>query len=312
MSEVDLNGNEAQGGAETAFAGDPLVAQLEWRRRAVRVSHAYFRNRLGIDVGYSIYRPRSGDYQQVLVVAPELGVPRAAYDRFAAHMGFDHVVVTFDAAGIGDSRLATRRKVITMHDWASDLNYLVTLISDQFGRDVVGVGHGLGGALFGLCGHRHIGKLVLVAAADPYYRLWPRSQQPLVLGRWAHAYANALAGGVLTWRGARRAPPAPAEVVRTCAQWSFTGSLLRPRSLDAQRENVLHQAPALVVFADDDRLLAPRGACLALADKLAPTETELLALFHWDWAREGIRHFGYFHDVTGARLWNRMNRWICA
>lgn len=307
-SESDLNKFAGVLDGDRPDAG--FVPSDDLRRRAVRVTHAYFRDRKGVDVAYSVYRPRSGLYDQVLIVVPELGACRSFYTEFATYLAYENVVVTFDPAGTGDSRDPGRHRLIGMRDWIGDLEYLMKQISEQFGRTLVGVGHGIGGVVLTLCSPEYVKKLLLVASADLNFRHWPRLQQAVVVGRWAFGYANAAAGGVLSWKGAVRAPTPPPEVVRDCASWCISGHLLGGSTLMRPDLCAGGSAPALIVFADDDSALAPRAACLALVAQLKPLEAQLLQLYRYDWPRGGIRHGGYFQDVTGPRLWQQLARWI--
>lgn len=296
--------------SEDSHAYPGAVEDEHSRLRSVRVEEGYIRNRKGCDVAFSVYRPRSGDYDNVVLIVPALAEGRRGYHEFANHLALNNVVVTFDPAGTGYSCLAGHVSKLRVADWVEDLEHLIRMLAEQFGKRIVCLGHGLGGELLGLASPAHVHKVVLIGSQRSYWRLWQRRHRLSTLTRWGYLYACARCGRRTRIPGLRTSRPVPPGVLLDLTRWATQEILVDGTGSSLEGRFALFNLPLLAIYAVDDARFAPAGACAALLSRFSNAGTEVWRLSSGDWSGEPIGRSGYFSQITGPRLWNSIDRWI--
>lgn len=277
---------------------------------AISLSYEAFLNRLGVHVRYRVYRPDHGGFDRVVVIAGAMGVLGAKYHAFARHLARHHLVVTYDPAGAGDSLNRLYSPPIHLTDWAGDLAHLIRIISTQHDQYVVCIGHGVGGQLAGLVDPSKIQKIVLVAAQNRYWRYWAWRHQPLILLGWAVIYAAARFTkrlAIMRWLGLESLP---AGVALDWVRWAMHDGFTDFHGVDLDARFSRFNGPLLSIYATDDPIYAPVGACRALLNKFASAKKDTWELNPRDWGFRGIGHAGFFTATTGEKLWDKVSDWI--
>ena len=150
----------------------------------------------GYALAASLFEARGVARRATLVVNSATAVPRRFYARFASFMSEHGLrVLTYDYRGIGGSREGSASaSSATMLDWGRlDFAGVLEELERMFpGEPIRVVGHSVGGQLLGLADNgARVERLVLVAAQEGYWRLWPRPARYALAALWT-AFGTAL------------------------------------------------------------------------------------------------------------------------
>ncbi|MEQ1439294.1 alpha/beta fold hydrolase [Fontimonas sp. SYSU GA230001] len=245
------------------------------------------------------------------------GAPRryyAPYARFLAGQGF--AVLSYDYRGIGDSRWhAAAPEQVTMRRWGT-IDYASALqwLHARYPRlPLLSVGHSVGGQLLGLAPNNHLIRAALsIAAQSGYWRHWPATLQPLMVGLWHLAIPAAVA---LTGHlpAALMDVELPGGVAREWARWGRHREFFvdeRGRSLRAGFER--YRGRLLMVSIADDRFYAPPRAVTALSGYFRNADIELRTLDPCELGIDEIGHFGFFRSRMPRTVWQQTADWLRA
>ncbi|RAX49977.1 alpha/beta hydrolase [Arthrobacter sp. AQ5-05] len=259
----------------------------------------------------------SGVPKSIVVIAAATGVPSRYYRRYAAFLAANgFIAVTFDYRGIGTSAPATLRGFrARWHDWGTqDIDAALRWARTRHGGlPLLLVGHSYGGFAVGLAPEsRYLTRILTVGAQHAFWRDHAKGHRARFLFRW-HLYMPlaTLACGFFPGKRRGRLEDLPRGVAldRARSRKDFTRNApagQRERMREAQRAL---RAPIRAVAPTDDPYATGPAVARALAcTPQAPASTHHLE--PGDYGREGIGHFGLFHDSYSGTFWHQSLSWL--
>jgi len=244
------------------------------------------------------------------------GIPARHYRRFAEYLASVGIAaLTYDYRGIGLSRpQAMRHFTATIEDWAEHdcraaIDWLRARCPDA---TLVGIGHSVGGVLFGGAPNAHLlARFVMLGAHTGYY------------GDYRRTYRLPMA---LLWHGVMPTMTAlfgyfPARMLRlgddipkgVAMQWAKRRSPFVRRAPHLPRDRMGRlvdrcaqlQGDALILTFTDDGFATAAGA--ARVREFFP----MLNVEHWviapaDVGARRLGHFGFFRRAAAAAIWPRL------
>lgn len=266
-------------------------------------------NREGRPLAARVFEPLAPP-RAVVVVAGGTAIPQRFYGAFAARLSaFGHRVITFDYAGVGESR-----KTPALHGlrgWARDTeDVLVAARAASGGRPLVYVGHSFGGQALGLLPRADdlLAGAILVAAQSGWFGHWSalgrlrmellfRAAVPVLVGGLGHLPGWAGLGEDL-----------PGSVAVEWAKWCTTKGYLSGVVPPSERHFGRFSRPVLSYAFTDDAYAPGRSVDELLSwFRRAPVELRRRTP-----ARVGARavgHFGFFRPPM-VELWTECADWI--
>ncbi len=245
----------------------------------------------------------------VLLIASATGVLQGYYRHFAMWMAERGItVVTFDYTGIGASRHGRMRTcTASAQSWAThDLTVMIEHVHATFGpRQLLVMGHSIGGQLAGLCrAQDKIDGLVLVAAQLGYWKWWPNDQQWKLYFRWfillrgltkLFGYFPGKRIGVME--------DLPGPMALEWSGWGMSPNYLFDHVPDAPERFANLRVPAVIWSFTDDRDLAPGLSVDKLAERFVNCSMLREHLAPADLGVKHIGHFGFFKKGGDENLW---------
>lgn len=271
----------------------------------------------------SIYRPEAFTdgttaviNRGAIIINAATGVKRSFYDAIAQYFAMGGwTVVTWDARGIGHSRMGSAAKDSTrMRDWGEKdleavLQWVSTTIEPNWSRLTV-AGHSSGGHLALLApSMQRVPRLVLLASGTCYWRRYPLSQQPRILfAWWVLVPLMLLIKGY--WPGRIGVGhDLPKGVALDWQKWSLMREyLFDDASVDSSGYR-RYQGRVLSLAFTDDVGFAPPVAVNHLLSKLCSAHIDQQTLAPSDVGLKRIGHFGFFRKESD-HLWQQVTNWI--
>lgn len=247
-----------------------------------------------------------------MLVNAATAVPQTFYRHFATYLAERNIrVVTFDYRGIGGSRPASLKGFeAKMRDWAlCDMPAMLDWVHDEFApRQVVGVGHSVGGQAAGLQPNAtRYDALVTMSAQSGYWRI-QGGWQPLWVGLAVGVVIPVVSRvfGYLPWSRLGASEDLPKGVALEWARWARDPDYLRgDESLPLRRFDDFH-APVLAYSIEDDDWGQPRAVDAMMS---AYPNVERRHLVPAERGLAPLGHFGFFR--RGAEpLWDDVIRWM--
>jgi len=254
----------------------------------------------------------------VVVVAPATSVRARYYVRFAQYLqGQGCTVITFDYRGIGASRPPSLRRFdASWFEWgAQDLEAVLRHGAEAFPeRDLMAVGHSIGGVLIGLApSATALQRVFTVGAQYAHWRDYAAGHRLRMLVRW-HVLMPAVTAlwGYFPGRALGIMEDTPRGVVR---DWARSHARLERASCRHLGADALQQrydgvrAQLLALSIADD----PFGTVPAIERALAYFRQAQVRHLRLDPAAQGgdaIGHFAYFHSRYEQALWPLGAQWL--
>lgn len=270
----------------------------------------------GVTLGGRLFQPAvsSTGRRAAVVIAGALAVGQAYYAAFGRHLaerGFH--ALTFDYRGIGASRCSTTFRDARLREWGErDLEAVIDWLAREHPGSLLGVGHSLGGQMFGLAeSSRRMDGLVTVAAQSGYWGHWPaRLQVPMAL-LWYVALPGATR--LFSRFPAERlgiGEDLPQGVALDFARWCRHPDYL----VDARNQPLRSgfraiEAPILAYSFCDD-LAAPAPAVDALHRWFENASTARRCVQARELGLGSIGHFGFFRERFRTSLWAEAAEWL--
>lgn len=251
----------------------------------------------------------AGEARGNVLILGATAVPRAFYDRFAAHLAAHGLrVVSFDYRGVGGSRPASLRgDRSTMTDWAErDAGAALAWIKREHpGQAVFLVGHSFGGQALGVCDALgDVDAVVTVGSQLGSRRHWPAAHGAALAAWWrAIPLVTGAVGWLPGWMGLTH--DLPAGVATEWARWCEHPDYLVGYVPGAAARFARVRAPVLAYSFTDD-VYAPRRAVEALLARLGGARVLHRRVGPGDLGVAEIGHFGFFRPATGAVLWGEL------
>lgn len=248
------------------------------------------------------------DFEQVVVIASATGVVKEYYKHFAQYlfeMGI--AVITFDYAGIGESRPISLRNFNTSaQKWATnDLSTVIDFALQKYPyKTLVLIGHSIGGQLIGLCPNAlNAKKIILVAAQSGYYKLWRKSEQLKMLVAWKMLFPffNFLLGYVPTKKFSA-IEDLPGGMAMEWRNWCLSPNYLFDfvGGEDLYFDKIEAE---MVSYSTDNDKFASVEATDWISDKYLNSKMKRIHLKPEDFSVKNIGHFGYFQKRCSHSVW---------
>ncbi|MBL8910286.1 MAG: alpha/beta fold hydrolase [Archangium sp.] len=271
--------------------------------------------RIAASDGYALSAKLYGAKESgpVVVINGATGVRQKYYARFSewlVHRGA--TVITWDYRGIGESRPHRLRGFTgTMSDWGKhDFEGVLRFATEKFaGREVVVVGHSIGGQILGQArSNRNIARAVTVGSQFGSWQLWPGYKKWAMAGLW-----HVLMPGVTHVMG--RFPGSlgigadlPRNVALEWAKWGRSRDFFLAHGVSRDGYAAV-DAPILSFSLTDDDY-APKAAVDALHSLYVNASVERRHVSPEDVGVSSIGHFGFFRDQFASSLWEQVRAFV--
>jgi predicted alpha/beta hydrolase len=263
----------------------------------------------------TLYEPQAASANGIAVQINSSAWTHRRYYRnfceFLAERGF--ASLTYDYRGTGDSAGSDPNEQSFVDCGAKDAPGATRFLLERFaGQRLAVVAHSLGGQIIGLNPHAAAFRCVLiVAAAQGYWKLWPDAKTrlrlalsyyvtwPLSLALLGRIPVRALTGQALT-------PRLATEIMRfgRHPRWLVdeAGVPIRPHNAEV-RVPLRH-----ICFTDDE--VVPPGAQLEI-DEFFPNAKRRYELHPpSDYGVDQIKHFGFFRRSMPLAAWEDAAKWL--
>lgn len=271
----------------------------------------------GVRLHGHLWRAADGAAAGTVVINPATGVLARYYHRYARFLaghGFD--VLTYDYRGIGASRPGRLAGCgYRWRDWGErDFDAVLRFLAQRaFVAPLLVVGHSVGGFLPGLAESAPlVERMLTVGAQYAWWGDYAATQRLQLVLKWHVAMPIlTLLCGYFPGRRLGWLEDLPAGVAN---EWSFRGPRFERSHPRRERASVLARmaaftAPILAVAVTDDPLGTPAAIRRTLA-YYTGARRAVATLKPADYGREGIGHFGLFHDSHAAGFWTDSLRWL--
>lgn len=269
----------------------------------------------GAMLGGRLFRPpEPGPPRAAVVIAGAVAVRQtyyAAFGRYLAERGF--YALTFDYRGIGHSRGGGTFDDARLRDWGErDLDAAIDWSARECPGALLGVGHSLGGQMFGLAtGNRRLGGLVTVAAQSGYWRHWPWRLQGGMALLWYAAFPGATL--LFSRFPAKRlgiGEDLPKGVALDFARWCRHPDYLVDSTGRPLRSGFRAFDGPILAYSFGDDLAAPARAVDALHCFFENAPTERRSVEPRELGLGAIGHFGFFREGFRTSLWAEVAGWL--
>jgi predicted alpha/beta hydrolase len=288
--------------------------QNELAREAESVS---IRCRDGVELHGHFWRGADNGGNGSVIINPATGVAASYYHyyaRFLAEHGFD--VLTYDYRGIGLSRPERLRGCLyRWRDWGEqDFDAaLLFMEAMRSGRELLVVGHSIGGFLPGISAHAdRITRMLSVGAQYGHWRDYAPSHRWRLFLKWHVAMpAATLLFGYFPGRRFGWLEDLPKGVA---LDWALQRTWIERHSPAAEEAGAARtfknfHAPILSVTASDDEIATVQAIRRGLCHyRNAKVEEVLLAPDELGFSRIG--HFDLFHARHAAGFWLDTLLWL--
>lgn len=267
----------------------------------------------GVPLAATLFVPPNASPVACALVGSAMGVRRARYEGFCRFLASNGIaVLTFDYRGIGDSaRVPARRSTVSLTEWAEqDMEGLVQWIGRRYPvLPLVGIGHSIGGQLFGLVPSvDRFAALFLVGAQRGYPRYWRGFPRAVIAAFWRLLPSIVSIFGYLPMRIAGCEPIPP----RVALEWQRWG--LHPDFRDAtgrsQSDRWARFRSRLLSFSFEDDFFAAEAAVAALVRTYARARAQHMHFSPSDFDRKDIGHSGFFAEGVCPVLWDHALEWL--
>lgn len=244
----------------------------------------------------------------VVVINGATGVRQRYYAHFAQWLvERGATVVTYDYRGIGKSRPHRLRGFQgRMRDWGEhDFEGVLRHVAHAFaGRELVVVGHSVGGQLIGMAPSGvGIARVVTVAAQVGSWRLWPGASKWAFAGLW-YGLMPGLTRVMGYFPGQLGiGADLPREVALEWASWCRHDDYFLGHGVS--RDGYERLAVPMLSFSFSDDGYAPKPAVDRLHSIYSRAQLERVHLAPRDVGVKSIGHFGFFRERFAPTLWER-------
>ena len=247
---------------------------------------------------------------RLIVIAPDTAISHQFYHEFALFFKeLQYNVITFDYRGVGESAPQQLKGYkATLHDWAvQDLDAVLLYVHHSFpGREIIYVGHGIGGEIVGLVpASQYINKLILISTALSCDKLLPLFYRLKIKGmKFFYRTSGKILGFIPAIMFKERMPKG---VYYEMANWCDSANGMFDYYPDNNYRKL--NIPVLVFTFTDDWLSHPN----AVKELLKHFTNAVITWYHLDPKRIKIKKIGhnnFFHPRMKTALWENMQQWM--
>ncbi len=249
----------------------------------------------------------------VIVINCATGVRQRYYAHFAqwaAEQGA--TVITYDYRGIGQSRPQRLKGFAArMSDWGRhDFEGALRSAKQTFpGRELVVIGHSVGGQILGMAqSNEAISRVVTVAAQVGSWRLWPGASKWAFAGLW-YGLMPGVTRAMGYFPGALGiGADLPRDVALEWASWCRHDDYFLGHGVS--RDGYARMKVPLLSFSFSDDGYAPKAAVDRLHALYSNAQLERVHLTPSDVGAKAIGHFGFFREQFASTLWARVRGFL--
>jgi len=251
------------------------------------------------------------------IVSPGMGVPARCYRRFAEYLSSNGIqVILFDYRGIGWSSVSDIRELeASATDWGKmDLSAAISFALEQTNTsELVGIGHSLGGSLFGLAENvSQLHQMVHICSQSGFYGLYDWNVRvnllinikvliPLLTKILGYYPAN--------WFSQSEA--LPNDYALEWAEWCGAKEYYMDEKFGI-REKYFHKeytGPLLSLSFEDD-LYANKLAVDLMSGYYPSSRLERYHFKPSELSSEKLGHFDVFKPIHGRTCWQFILNWV--
>jgi predicted alpha/beta hydrolase len=245
-----------------------------------------------------------------IVISAATGVRKEFYINFGRFlMDNGYHVLLYDYRGIGESAAADiKASLIYMHEWGTQdmnavLNYLV--VTKGF-RDIIWLGHSIGGQLVGLLENRHhVRKVVSINAALGYWGYFPYPMKMVVWVLWyviGPLLINIYGYGVMKKIG--WGENLPRNVILEWRSWCMSKTYYMEFLKHKLKATCFYNftIPITAVYISDDYIANDKTAPL-MKQFFPNAPYDLIKLDVSRYTRHKVGHTGIFRKRFAQALW---------
>lgn len=251
-----------------------------------------------------------GEFKGTIVISSATGVRKEFYTHFAQYLvNQGYRVLGFDYRGIGGSAPRELKNFqATMHDWGLlDMNAALDyVVSEKEAKDIVWIGHSIGGQMPGILHKRDaISKVIALSSSIGYWKYFYFPYNFYVLSLWK------IVGPVMLWQKGY-APmkkigwgeDLPKGVYEEWRQWCMTEQHFKPflqERLGIDRFTDFKQ-PITAIHPSDDYIANPKTV-KALLDFFPNAEKKTIMINPSSVGAKKIGHMGIFSRRFQNTIW---------
>jgi predicted alpha/beta hydrolase len=249
----------------------------------------------------------------VLVINGATGVHQRYYARFAEWAADrDATVLTWDYRGIGESRPYRLQGFTgTMSDWGRhDFEGVLRFVQREWsGRQIVALGHSVGGQLIGQAASNPLlSRVVTVGSQFGSWNLWPRPRRWAMAGLW-YGVMPAVTRAMGYFPGSLGiGADLPKEVALEWARWCRSPEYFLAHGVSG--EGYARLSVPLLSFSFSDDTFAPKAAVDALHALYANAQLERRHFSPRELAVKAVGHFGFFRESFRETLWEQLGAFV--
>lgn len=250
--------------------------------------------------------------QQVVIMAPAMGVPQVYYQKFSQWLATQgRAVISFDYYGIGESKqVPLKQHQTTIREWAEwDAAAVIAFAQQHYPHaEIIWFAHSVSGQLFGMIPNQQVvSRMITVATGSGYWRenapqLRPKAWvlwhliAPVVVPLFGYFPGNKL--GIIA--------DLPGPVMRQWRQWCLHPEYLLGVEGEHNRQRYAAiSTPILSLSFSDDELLSQRNIH-AMHDAYINAPQQRVCVDPQQVGLERIGHFGFFREHIAGSVWEEL------
>ena len=248
-----------------------------------------------------------------VVINGATGVKQRYYARFADWAVVrGATVLTWDYRGIGESRPHRLEGFTgTMTDWGKhDFEGVLRFVAQEFGgRELVVVGHSIGGQILGQApSNRLVRRALTVGSQLGSWHLWPGLKKLAMASLWFGVMPG-VTKAVGRFPGSLGiGEDLPREVALEWAKWGRSENFFLDHGVSRDGYTTFQAPIVSYSFTDDD--YAPKAAVDALHRLYTHAPLERRHLSPRELGVKAVGHFGFFRDQFAPTLWEAVRGFV--
>jgi predicted alpha/beta hydrolase len=245
-----------------------------------------------------------------IVISPATGVKKEFYVNFAKYLIQNgYKVLLFDYRGIGGSAPESlKESTAFMHEWGTEdmnavLNYLV---EERKFRDIIWLGHSVGGQLIGFSKHtRHIKKVIALSAAFGYWGYLPFPMKWMIWALWffvGPVMVGIYGYGLMSKIG--WGEDLPPRMMKEWRAWCLSKRYFTPLLEDKLKMDKFYNftCPITAVYISDD-FIANKKTVNRMMEFFPNSPNEIIRLSVKSLTPHRVGHMGIFRKKFERNLW---------
>lgn len=253
-----------------------------------------------------------------VIINGATGVLRKFYKNFAQYLceqGF--TVLTYEFRGIGESqKIQQDAPEPSMLHWGQrDMDAALKLFSTRHPElTIKGIGHSIGGQLFGvLPDNNRYSHFLSIASQHIYWKNWPMKDRPITIAFFFLILPlfYKLTGGLPNW--VLGSEYLPKQVARDWSRFGRKKAWVADEKGQPLREGFKsYEGKIKFIGMADDKRFAPPNCIKQLYNEFENAEKDLQIIKPNDYGMKAIDHFGFFQKKMNKQAWHECAQWLAS